>query len=134
MPMPIAVEIGTTGDMGILIAGIFVGAGMVVKMVKWWKEIEWARDGTGKKYEPSNGRSSLTPEQHKHLCEASGKATGDALQAIQEEIKESNKQRREDVRLMFTTINGNHEDIKDRLSQQGERIASLETEVRVTRG
>lgn len=131
--MPV-IEVGTTGDVGILIAGIMVGAGMTVKMIKWIKEIAGARSGTAPKHQPSNnGRHYLTDDEHRKLCEAAGKATGDSLKEIQETIKEANRSRVQEVQRLFDKMDSNHDDLKDRLSKQGERIAKVETEVRLMR-
>lgn len=128
------IQIGTAGEMGILIAGIMVGIYVTIKVIDWIKHIAGARDGTAPKYQPpSYGRTYLTPEEHKRLCEAAGKATGDALKQIQKSIEQSNGERKSDIQLIFTKLGETHEDIKDRLSKHGERIASLETEMRLKR-
>lgn len=130
------IEIGTAGEAGVFFGGVMLGIGAAVKTTKWIKEIIGARNGTAPRFKYTsngNGKTYLTADEHKRLCELAGKATGDVLKSIQEDLRDSNSKRATEVQRLFEKMDANHDDLRDRLGKHGERIASLEAEVRINR-
>lgn len=131
------IEIGTAGEVGVFFGGIMIGIGAAVKTIKWIRGFAKARDETPRMYysdEKSNGRNYITAEDHRRLCDLSGRATNSALRGIQEELRESSRQRVAEVQRLFDKMDYNHKEIKDQIGIHGERIATLEARLEMKHG
>ena len=130
------VQIGTTGELGILIAGISIGVGATVKAIKWITEIIEARKGTGKKYDSTivddvmkRTTPSLTRIEHESICRGVQVEYDKGIQMLREDIKELGQKRSEEVRLIFEEMKSNQTETRNLFLEQGQRIASVETSI-----
>lgn len=137
------IQIGTTGELGILLAGITFGVAMTVKVIKWIQDMIDARKGTGKKYEPhtsivedvmSRRNPPITRTEHDNICKGVQMEFDKGFGMLREDIKTLGMERSDQVRLIFAEMKANHTEIRNMLQTQGERISSVETEVKNLKG
>ena len=133
------IHIGTTGEMGILIAGIMFGVFMTTKVIKWIQDMIDARKGTGKKYhhdmvDTVMRGSHLTRTEHDAICKGVQMEFDKGFGMLREDIKELGRKRTDEAKSIFAEIKANHTEIRNMLQTQGERISSVETEVKNVKG
>ena len=119
------ISIGTTGELGILLAGISFGVAMTVKVIKWVNEMIKARNGSGKKFDVDN----LTRMQHDTICQEVKMNFDQGFKDLRDDVKTLGEQRSSEVRMIFKEIKANHTEVRDLFLQQGQRIASMESSV-----
>lgn len=117
------IQIGTTGELGILIAGIMIGVACTVKTIKWIKEMVIARNNNG-----GNG-NGFGRQEHDAICRGVKMEFTEDFKQLRNDIVESSKERRHEIKQVFAQIEKNHTEVRNLFQQQGERIAALEAKV-----
>ena len=134
--MPI--EIGTTGEIGILFTGISIGVISAMKTIKWIYGIIDTRKAHERKnrcdenpidYIMKSPNSNVTRAEHDSLCKGVRMDFDAGIKDLREDIRRLSEVRSNEIHLIFKEIKENHTEVRNLFQTQGERIAGLEVKV-----